>query len=57
MNLYNVKGGSKNYQHHIKIKADSRKQAIVKFMDLSDETYHENILAELICKVSEIVEC
>ena len=57
MNLYNVKGGSGNYWKHLKIKADSRKQAIIKFMDLVDQAYHENILAELICKVSDIVEC
>jgi len=56
MNLYNVKGGSNIYWEHLIIKADSRKQAIIKFMDLVDETYHENILAEFLCEVSDIVE-
>ena len=40
-----------------KIKAKTRKLAIIKFMELVDETYHENILATLFCEMKDIVQC
>lgn len=56
MNLYNVKGGSSGYWESRKIKAKTRQLAIIKFMELVDETYHENILATLFCGMTDIVD-
>ena len=56
MNLYNVKGGSGSYWKSRKIKAKTRQLAIIKFMELVNETYHENILATLFCEMTDIVK-
>jgi len=56
MNLYDVKGGSNGCWEIRKIKAKTRQSAIIKFMELVDKTYHENLLATLFCGMTEIVE-
>ncbi len=56
MNLYKVEGGIDRYWESRKIKAKTRQLAIIKFMELVDENYHDNISAIFICKMADIVE-
>lgn len=54
MNLYDVQGGGEMFCENRKIQANTRQLAIIRFMELVDETYHKNISANLICKMTDI---
>lgn len=54
--LYNVIGGQHdNNLKQLKISADNRKQAIIRFMDRTNSAYHYNISADYICDMNDII--
>jgi len=56
MILYHVKGGFQGYLEFRFIKATTRQNAIIKFMESVNESYHQNIDATSLCEVSDIIE-